>query len=315
MKIICVDDDPTFLELLRSVLTSAGFRDITVATSAAKAAQLIVDASPAFDCCFIDMRMPEIEGDYLCRWIRRLPQYKDTIIMMITATAQKQDVERAFVAGASDYMTKPIDLAELIDRAKQIARRSLPAMAPNNKQMAAAAAATQASAPDFSEPLKIEGVKRAIELSALENYLLQLSRSEVNSLSAIAYRIAEAAQIHLACTVDEFGAVLAEAAEAILQFCELSHPMIAYTGYGVFVVVADTAEFGNDDIDRIEARINQALAGLVPAAGRGAPSKVTVRMGRPQPVGSKGGQQMLDAMYRAITAAEMSSMNFRVSTA
>lgn len=315
MKIICVDDDPTFLELMRAVLASAGFTDVTLATSAAKAAQLMVDASPPFDCCFIDMRMPEIEGDYLCRWARRLPQYRDTIIMMITATAQKRDVERAFVAGASDYMTKPLDLSELIARAKHIARRGVPMPMPKGRKLAEAQAAAEPLAPAFSDPVKIEGVKRAIELDALENYLLQLSRSEVHDLSAVAFRMPDAAKLHLTCSPAEFGTVLADVAEVILQLGELPHPMIAYSGYGVFVAVASAVEFEDEDIARIEGEINRALSGMRPALDNGTPIEVRVRMGHPQPVGSKGGQKMLDAMYRAITDAEVSSLSLHLPTA
>lgn len=308
MKILAVDDDPMFLDLLRAVLASTGYRDVTTATSAERAAELIVAASPPFDCCFIDMWMPDIAGDYLCRWIRRLPAYRDSVILMITAAAQKTDVERAFVAGASDYMTKPVDLSELTDRARQIERRGRRQPAQQRKQLPQGPEGAA-----FSDAVKIEGVARAVALGALENYLLQLSRSRVHDMVAIAFRMPEAAKLHLRCAPDVFAALLGVAAEAILERLPVSHPLIAYAGYGAFVVVADAVEIEPEQRAEVEAAINAGLVGLGPAAGAG--EEVQLRMSRPQPLGSRAGQQMLDAMYRAISDVEAATLAIRLPAA
>jgi DNA-binding response OmpR family regulator len=313
MKILAVDDDPTFLELLTAVLASAGFKDVTLAKSAPEAAQLIVDAKPPFDCCFIDMRMPEIEGDYLCRWIRRLPEYRDTVILMITATSEKQDVERAFLAGASDYMSKPVDLAELIARARQIARSGSRMARPKGKKIPVPEL-EQPAQTAFSAPMKIKGVKRSLELTALENYLLQLSRSEANELSAVAFRTPDAAGLHLRCSEDEFGRVLTGTAKAILAHVELPHPFIAYAGYGVFVIVADATELDDEDRERIETAINAELAGLEIAQDDGTPIALRIEMMEPQKLSSRTGQQMADALYRTIVEAETASVSRKFAT-
>jgi CheY-like chemotaxis protein len=304
VKLIAVDDDTAFLELIRAVLAKAGFRDVTLATSAEAAAELIYDAKPPFDACFIDMRMPEIEGDQLCRWIRQLPQYRDAVILMITATSEKQDVERAFLAGASDYMSKPLDLVEFIARTKHIARSTHEELVEGRD---GAVPAAEPEGAGFSEPVLIEGVERAIELSALENYLLQLSRSGVHEQSAVAFRIVGAARLHLSCAPEAFERILAAVARAILAHAPLSHPFVAYAGSGVFVVVSDASAAEEAERVGVEAAINHALA-----ARAGGGPKLRVVMGRPQKLGSRTGQQVVDAMYHAIVDAEALSFAARL---
>jgi CheY-like chemotaxis protein len=312
VKILAVDDDPRFLELLTAVLASAGFKDITLANSAPEAAQKIVDAKPTFDCCFIDMRMPEIEGDYLCRWIRRLPDYRDTVILMITATSDKQDVERAFLAGASDYMSKPVDLAELITKARQIARDGGKMIRPKGRA-SPPAMPKQPAPPAFSDPVKIEGVKRALTLPAMENYLLQLSHSDAHELTAVAFRMSEAPSLHLRCTKDEFEGVLTAVAKAIVGHVELPHPFIAYAGYGIFVIVADSVELDEEDLTRIERTINADLAAQQLAQNDGQPIALRIDMMEPQKLGSRTGQQMAEAFYHTIVDAEMSSLSAKLA--
>ncbi|WP_127903298.1 response regulator [Solirhodobacter olei] len=311
MKILAVDDDPTFLSLLTAVLASAGFKDITAVTSAPEAAQTIVDAHPPFDCCFIDMRMPEIEGDYLCRWIRRLPEYRDTAILMITATSEKEDVENAFLAGASDYMSKPIDLPELISRARQFARDLGKKPAGGKKAAVVEQPATTQAA--FSDPVKIEGVRRSLKLTAMENYLLQLSRSEATDLAAVAFRVPDAASLHLRCALEDFSRILTITAKAILAHVKLPHPFISYAGYGVFVIVADAAELGDDDREAIEGAINADLAAVQLAPEGGTPFSLRVDMMEPQKLGSRTGQQMADALYHTIVRAETAPLRARIT--
>lgn len=315
MKILTVDDDPVFLELLHAVLATSGFEDVTAAASASEAAQIIVDAKPPFDCCFIDMRMPEIEGDYLCKWIRRLPEYRDTVILMITATSEKMDVDRAFLAGASDYMTKPIDLAELIARAKQIAKHGQRMEDPKARKAKAAAAAmpADATAPSaqaaFPDPVKLEGIKRALELTALENYLLQLSRSQKYELSVFAFKIFEAAKLHLRLTPGEFGRVLTAVAAAILETMGLTETFISYAGYGSFVVVGNAQDIDEEDRAALEAEIGELLDALELTQDNGTPIRIRLHVGMPKKLGRWSGANVVDAMYSTLVEADARVMS------
>ena len=307
MKMLAVDDDPYFLELLQAVLASAGLKDLTLATSATEAAQVIADAERPFECCFIDMRMPEIEGDYLCKWIRRLPEYRDTTILMITAKSEKSDIDRAFLAGASDYMTKPTDLAELIVRAKEIARSGRRMKHPSAKASApvpAPTAGAQSARMEFTDPIPLSGIRTAIELNAMENYLLQLSRSRKYELAACAFKIFEAAKLHLICSPAEFRTILNVAAAAIMEALCPAAPFIAYAGYGAFVCAGDESELGEIDAPALEGAIATTLDGMNLRHDDGTPIKLRLLMSSPQKLGVWSGHKVVDAMYRTIGDAE-----------
>ncbi len=307
MKMLAVDDDPYFLELLQAVLASAGLTDLALATSATEAAQIIADAKPPFECCFIDMRMPEIEGDYLCKWIRRLPDYRDTTILMITAKSEKSDIDRAFLAGASDYMTKPMDLAELIVRAKEIARSGKRMKHPGAKASAPAPApaeGAQSSRIEFTDPIPLSGIRTAIDLNAMEKYLLQLSRSRKYELTACAFKIFEAAKLHLVCSPAEFRNILNAAATAIMEALRPSRPFISYAGYGAFVCAGDESQIGGMEAAALERAVAATLDRMDLRHNNGLPIKVRLLMGGPQKLGVWSGRKVVDAMYRTIGDAE-----------
>ena len=89
MRILAVDDDRLILDLLKKTLMLSGIHEVSLAESAEQAAQIIAQASPPFECLLIDMRMPGIEGDDLCYWVRQLPGHEKTPIVMVTALAEK----------------------------------------------------------------------------------------------------------------------------------------------------------------------------------------------------------------------------------
>jgi CheY-like chemotaxis protein len=66
-----------------------------------------------FDCFILDVQMPGMDGIELCRQIRAIEVYKDTPIIMNTAVADRDYIDAAFAAGATDYLTKPVDEVEV----------------------------------------------------------------------------------------------------------------------------------------------------------------------------------------------------------
>ena len=124
MRILAVDDDEIFLGLLSDATKAAGFDDVTLATSASMAMKLAESTDEPFDCFFLDIQMPGIDGIKLCSWIRNHHRYRGAPILMITGLCDRQYIEKAFAAGATDYLTKPIDFLELSTRARLASRMS-----------------------------------------------------------------------------------------------------------------------------------------------------------------------------------------------
>lgn len=117
MKILVVDDEVPLLRLLRVNLEASGY-EVLVATDGAKAVEVAAREQPHL--VLLDVLMPEMDGFEACRRIREFSQVP---IIMLTAKAREQDKLTGFEAGADDYLTKPFSVKELLARIKAVLRR------------------------------------------------------------------------------------------------------------------------------------------------------------------------------------------------
>jgi len=116
VRILLVDDDPVFTELICANLREWGFDDITHAESAAAAIELVETQRVPYDCFLIDIEMEQMDGIELCAVLREREECRSTPMIMVTAGEAAQYMERAFKAGATDFMRKPLDPVELAGR-------------------------------------------------------------------------------------------------------------------------------------------------------------------------------------------------------
>jgi CheY-like chemotaxis protein len=105
-KILIVDDDPTVCEMIQDVLNSADIETLTDTSSQQAVARLELEK---FQAVFLDMNMPSPDGLELTRWIRASGLNRTTPIVMITGEDDRTILARAFEAGASFFLFKPID--------------------------------------------------------------------------------------------------------------------------------------------------------------------------------------------------------------
>ena len=112
-KILAIDDDPTLLKLLQTMLLPAGMQVVPLSTPTQFWAQLL-HTQP--DLVLLDIEMPDINGFELCRMIRNDPQWNWLPVLVLTAHTDSETLYRSFEAGADDYVTKPIVAADLIRR-------------------------------------------------------------------------------------------------------------------------------------------------------------------------------------------------------
>jgi len=112
-KILLVDDNPKILSFLQPALENEGYGVIT-AVDGLEALHLAERAHP--DLIILDIEIPEPSGLAVCRTLRE--RGDKTPVIMLTVRDSMSDLEIGFDLGASDYVTKPFDIRELLARIK-----------------------------------------------------------------------------------------------------------------------------------------------------------------------------------------------------
>ena len=111
-KILLVDDDARNIFALTSVLETNKM-EVTFAENGKEALQKL-EETPDFDLVLMDIMMPEMDGYEAIQHIRQMQQHKNLPIVALTAKAMKGDRQKCIEVGASDYLSKPIDIEKLL---------------------------------------------------------------------------------------------------------------------------------------------------------------------------------------------------------
>ncbi len=116
---LVVDDEPSLRLFMSAALKKAGFKVIE-ADGGETALDLFETDKP--DLILLDLVMPGMDGFETCRAVRRLPGGRYTSVLMVTGSDDKESIEKAFEAGASDFVSKPINLTILGHKGKYLLR-------------------------------------------------------------------------------------------------------------------------------------------------------------------------------------------------
>ncbi len=111
-RVLIADDDVRNVFALTSALEMRGMV-VRFAENGREAIDSL-DADPAVDLVLMDAMMPEMDGYETTRALRADARFADLPVIALTAKAMKGDREKSIAAGASDYITKPVDIEQLI---------------------------------------------------------------------------------------------------------------------------------------------------------------------------------------------------------
>ena len=235
MKTLIVDDDEISLQIMKEMLISLGHTDITTCISGFDAIDIICRSDVNFDCLFLDVEMPAIDGVELCEFVRSVPDYTDVPIVMVTVKTGRQHVKAAFGAGATDYITKPYSIDELESRISAV-------------QVA------------VSKDENIERVDRFISLTAMDNFLLQIERGGLFATNILTVKIEDFEQFRRRATTSELKNLLREFVVSTLAGLSDADALVAYAGNGVLACVSNTRAV---DVVSLENLISERLLGKV----------------------------------------------------
>lgn len=112
-RILIVEDEPDVLLLLENRVRGAG-HDVQSASDGERGLELALAEEP--DLIILDWMMPKLDGIEVLERLRADEIGGGIKVLMLTARSQQNDVDRAFAAGANDYIVKPFSSRELVER-------------------------------------------------------------------------------------------------------------------------------------------------------------------------------------------------------
>jgi DNA-binding response OmpR family regulator len=123
LKVLVIDDDPVILELLRVNFEIEGF-DVVCARDGNEGLAMAQELHP--DVVISDIMMPRRDGLQLLSDLKGDPRTEDLPVILLSAKAQKSEVQHGLDLGADDYITKPFDPIQLIDRLNAVMGKPRP---------------------------------------------------------------------------------------------------------------------------------------------------------------------------------------------
>jgi DNA-binding response OmpR family regulator len=116
-SVLIVDDDPVVRRMLQLSFESEGF-DVVTAADGIQGLEAMRKAKPGV--LVLDIMMPKLDGMKVLRELQADDDLRGTPVILLSAKATSLDIELGLKAGAADYVTKPCDPIELVDRVRSL---------------------------------------------------------------------------------------------------------------------------------------------------------------------------------------------------
>src|ERR1044071_6236944 len=141
-NVLLVEDDPKLPELVTAILSEA---DLTVTHAATVADALVLVRDTHVDLILLDLGLPGVNGFEFLRQVKESPETQAIPVIVLTAWNRTSDKLRGFQLGATDYLTKPFEGAELCARVCAVlrAKRLQDELTQANRELTAARVAAE----------------------------------------------------------------------------------------------------------------------------------------------------------------------------
>lgn len=302
LRVLIVDDEPDLRQILAEVLGALGGYEVFTAADAKGALLLVDQQDKPFDGVFLDIQMPGMSGTQLCAVLRQTPGYADVPILMLTAMTDREHLQKAFIAGANDLISKPFDFADLRarfagERFNRFRRGSLKENAglggPDHD------AGSREVIRSLEDAIAVTGVDRCIRKEAFAVYIRQSLERYGTPMRIRALKIGRVYDLFTRIPGREFQKVIHDVARAYSRATEDSEEIFAYAGNGVFLSSgtgesAFTIPFFVDTLRRQDSVRALEAHDL----------RLTVFLGNPITVEASSAGEVMTLINRSIESAE-----------
>lgn len=119
-RVLVVDDDEAIVEMFKELLERDGRFEVRTAETGYDAGIITEQFRP--DVILLDFKLPDVNGNVVCRTIRANPNYEHMRIMVISGVADPDEIQDLLGAGADEFIKKPFDINAVIDRVAELVK-------------------------------------------------------------------------------------------------------------------------------------------------------------------------------------------------
>ncbi len=118
-KILIIEDNPANLKLASDILTAEGY-EVLKATEGISGFEMLKQNSREIDLVLLDLKLPDIDGIEIIKKIKADEKTGKIPVIVVSAHAMESDIKNSMEAGSADYITKPVNIREFLDRIKSV---------------------------------------------------------------------------------------------------------------------------------------------------------------------------------------------------
>lgn len=247
--------------------------------------------------------MPGTDGIELCKILRDRHDYKKTPILMLTALSDKTHIDRAFSAGATDYITKPIEINDLRDRIRLVDDTVTGRKRQNQQSAPGEAGASEIDETlALHEPFHVRNLDWVIDYRSLESYTSLVARKKLFGAAVLAFSIRDIEDLFQKTSRYEYECLVVDVAEAITMCLSEHRHMMSYAGNGTFVCIVEDGWQPN--LEALKDKVNLTIHNLCLCFNDGRLIPVKVSTGDVIHLAWKSGKNATNALSEAHQSAE-----------